>query len=134
VTATPAGSRSLDGIEGTSWGPPDPGGTRLVAEVHRLRAVPVADLTTENLRLLIGQQVGLSVLVPVAVEILERDRIAEGDYYRGDLLASVLRLPASFWADNPALAGRLRLLVAGLDDVADEVVAPLRQFRANAPG
>jgi hypothetical protein len=134
VTATPAESLSLEQIEGKQWGPPGPGDTRLAAEVLRLRTVPVADLTTENLRLLIGQQVGLSVLVPLAVQQLQRDPLAEGDYYPGDLLASLLRLPASFWADNPALAGRLRLLVSALDDVPAEIAAPLRQFQAQPPG
>jgi len=134
VTAIPAGSRSLEEIEGKRWGSPGPDATPLAAEALRLRTVPVASLTAEDLRLLIGQQVGLSVLVPLAVQQLQRDPLAEGDYYPGDLLASLLRLPASFWAANPALAGRVRLLVAGLGDVPDEIVAPVRQFlQAEAP-
>lgn len=124
VCAFARDSRSLEEIEGRRWGPPDRDATRLAAEVHRLRTVPVADLTVEDLRLLIGQQVGLSVLVPLAVEELEGDPLAEGDYYPGDLLASVLRLPASFWADHPPLARRVRVLVAGLGDMPDEIEAP----------
>ncbi|WP_370027602.1 contact-dependent growth inhibition system immunity protein [Planotetraspora sp. GP83] len=50
---------------------------------HRLRTPgkPLADLTIEDLRLLIGQRIGLPCLVPIAVEWLDHDPMAEGDMY-----------------------------------------------------
>jgi hypothetical protein len=67
---------SLEEIDGTPWGDPPPDATRLVATVHRLRRVPVGHLDAEGLRLLIGQQEGLDVLVPLAVEKLAVDPLA----------------------------------------------------------
>jgi hypothetical protein len=126
--------RSLEELENDRWGPPPPGATRLVTEVHRLRTVPLTDLTVENLRLLIGQQVGPAWLVPLAVEQLERRPLAEGDCYPGDLLRAVLRLPAWFWAAHPELARRVRLVVTQLADVPQEIAASVRQFQAGPTG
>ncbi|WP_370950289.1 contact-dependent growth inhibition system immunity protein [Amycolatopsis sp. cg5] len=92
--------RSLEDVEGERWGGPPADATRLIAEVHRLRQVPIAELTVEDLRLLIGQQIGLAVLVPVAIEVLQRDPLAEGDMFEGDLLRAVLRVDGGFWASR----------------------------------
>jgi hypothetical protein len=39
----------------------------------------------------------LDYLVPLAIEQLQRDPLAAGDFYEGDLLASILRVESSFW-------------------------------------
>ncbi len=46
---------------------------------------------------MIGQDIGSEYLVPVAMEVLERDLLAEGDYYPGDLLKSLITLPKQYW-------------------------------------
>ncbi|MEH0972276.1 contact-dependent growth inhibition system immunity protein [Micromonospora sp. CPCC 205546] len=48
---------------------------------------------------MLGQQIGVPSLLPVAVQVLLRDPLAEGDHHPGDLLLNVLRLPASAWSD-----------------------------------
>jgi hypothetical protein len=101
-------SRSIEEIEGDYWGMPPAPGTRLIDEVHRLRRVPVGELTVEDLRLLVGQGVALTVVMPLAVQRLEEDPLAEGDLFEGDLLTAVLRVPVGFWSDHPDLAERLR--------------------------
>src|SRR5690349_12082144 len=88
---------SLEQIEGDRWGGPPAAATALVSAVHALRRTPVAELRVGDLRLLIGQRVGLPVLVPVALQALRSDPLVEGDYYPGDLLAAVLRIEPSFW-------------------------------------
>ena len=55
--------------------------------------VPVRELTTENLRILIGQQIGLECLVPLALDALEQSPFESGDYYPGDLLTVVREFP-----------------------------------------
>jgi hypothetical protein len=50
---------------------------------------------------MIGQQIGLPFLIPIAIEALEIDPLAEGDHYPGDLLEAVLSVEDSFWAANP---------------------------------
>ncbi|WP_431683839.1 contact-dependent growth inhibition system immunity protein [Kitasatospora sp. KL5] len=97
--------RSLDDLEGARPSP-GPDATRLVATAHALHRLPLRDLGAEGLRLLIGQNVGLRFLVPVAPDLLEVDPAAEGDLGPGDLLAALAGRPAEFWAARPGLAAR----------------------------
>ena len=39
---------------------------------------------------MIGQKIGLPHLLPLAIKNLKNDQLAEGDYYLGDLLMSVI--------------------------------------------
>jgi hypothetical protein len=54
--------------------------------------------------------VSLDVLVPLAIERLRDDPLAEGDLYPGDLLAALRRVDPGFWRRQPALAAALRSL------------------------
>jgi hypothetical protein len=115
-------NKSLQQLDGQDWGEPtyDSG---LVIECHRLRRVPLREFTAEHLRVMIGQQIGLPYLVPVALELLRTDPFTAGDCYNGDLLAAVLRAEAAFWRKHPALrqeaaeiAERAFTLLPSLDD------------------
>ena len=77
-------NKSLQDLEGKDWGEPTYD-SHLVTECHRLRRVPLREFTAESLRVLIGQQIGLPYLVPMALEMLQADPFTEGDYYGGDL-------------------------------------------------
>ncbi len=116
---------SLEEIENDRWGDAPPGATRLVAAVHALRRAPVRTLSAEDLRLLIGQQVGLQVLLPDALARLERNPLVEADLYPGDLLSAALRLPTSFWATHEAQRAQMRSVVeqavAALGEPTDPV-------------
>jgi hypothetical protein len=93
--------KTLTQLEGDDWGEP-PDDSFLVTECHRLRHVPVGNLSVENLRLLIGQSISLPFTVPLALEHLLRDPLASGDMYPGDLLKAVQGIPEDFWASHPA--------------------------------
>ncbi|MBW3624488.1 MAG: hypothetical protein KY468_13865 [Armatimonadetes bacterium] len=94
--------QTLEQIDGVDWGEPTfP--SRLVHECHRLRRVPLKEMTAGDLRLLIGQKIYPDILVPLAIELLQNDPWLEADYYEGDLLKAVLNLPNSFWIDYPDL-------------------------------
>ena len=54
--------------------------------------------------------------MPLAIERLETDPLAEGDYYPGDLLAAMLAVPANHWRAHPRDYDRLS---AVLDTVTD---------------
>lgn len=92
---------TLDQLDPPAWGRAPDGATRLQSRVHELRAVPVAALDAEDLRLLITQRVGLSALVPVALAVLRHNPLAEGDLYPGDLLLAVLSVPIDYWGHAP---------------------------------
>jgi hypothetical protein len=81
--------KTLDELEGVAWGEPTYN-SYLVSTCHRLRTKPVDEFTVEDLRIMIGQQTGLPHLIPGAVVVLEGQPLAEGDYYPGDLLFSVI--------------------------------------------
>ncbi|WP_448321843.1 contact-dependent growth inhibition system immunity protein [Streptomyces sp. CO7] len=79
-------ARSLEELE-PDRRPIAPGGeTRMTATVRELRRKRIDGLTVEDLRLLIRQDVGLAHLLPLALEALRLDPLAEGDMYEGDLL------------------------------------------------
>lgn len=129
--------RTLEELEHNNWGPPPTEGTNLIAMAHALRRKPVGDLTAGDLRLLIGQSIGLRFLVPFALDLLQADPFVEGDFYEGDLLHSVLRIEPAFWAAHPELAKDIRSVVATsmatLDagfDVIPDVRRALEQFTA----
>jgi hypothetical protein len=91
---------TLQQLEGKDWGEPNPNDTRLVRECLRLRRVQLKKLTTEDLRLLIGQDIGVEHLMPLALELLRENPLAEGDCYPGDLLVNVLGVSEMFWKQN----------------------------------
>lgn len=86
---------TLESLEGDHWGEPPAEAGYLVRTVYALRAKPVESLGVEDLRILVGQEVGLDHVMPLALRMLEVDPLAEGDFYPGDLLVSVLRTTAT---------------------------------------
>lgn len=89
---------------------PDELPTRLLKRVYELINVPLAAYLVEDLRLMIGQEIGLYYLIPLAIEKLRGDLFAEGDFYEGDLLASVLNINPLFWKQNPELHIQIKQL------------------------
>ena len=80
-------------LERDVWPDPGPGATFLVRRCCELRRKHLYDFTVEDLRIILGQEIGVSVLLPRAVDILVREPLAEGDHYPGDLLRNVMSLP-----------------------------------------
>lgn len=95
-------TKTLEEIEGVKWGEPEYP-SYLVKTIHKLRKKPIKDFTVEDLRINIGQSLGLEYLIPIAIEVLEKNILAEGDFYEGDLLKSVLHSNEEFWRENPRL-------------------------------
>jgi hypothetical protein len=124
-------SRNLEQLEGAVW-PHDDFPSHVVQECQRLRTVPVGELTDENLRLLLGQKIGAPYLVPIALDRLQENPLAEGDYYPGALLANVLRLPDEFWEEHVALNNEVVELTARVAEIQKTLIdlAPdLERFR-----
>jgi hypothetical protein len=109
-------SKSLMELEGLPVREPMETDTPLVQSCLRLMRIPLEQLTTENLRQLIAQQIGLIFLIPLALDRLEPDAFAAGDLYEGDLLHAVVRAPPTFWAAEPQLRSRLDHVVMNLKD------------------
>ncbi|MFF4888189.1 contact-dependent growth inhibition system immunity protein [Streptomyces nigra] len=121
---------SLEELEGRRWSVPAGGETRLMATVRELRRKPIGGLAVEDMRLLIGQDVGLAYLLPLAMEVLRDTPLAEGDMYEGDLLAAVLTRSAEVWRDFPELRRKVREIVSELADVPPALKREVEEFLA----
>lgn len=94
--------KSLENLEKDIWPAPDPDDdSYLVNTCHRLRNKQLKDFDIEDLRIMIGQSIGLRYLIPIALEKLNNDILAEGDFYEGDLLTAVLQSDANYWRTHP---------------------------------
>ncbi len=103
-------SKSLQEIEQQDWGEPTYHSS-LVVTCHRLRRKPLDQFTPGDLRIMIGQQISLPILIPLAIECLDQEPLVEGTYYPGDLLAVVLKIDQQFWATHADSLQRVRRIV-----------------------
>jgi hypothetical protein len=93
--------RSIAQLEREDWGEPPSDAPPSIARCYRLRRAPIESLTLADVRLLLGQGIGLPYLVPIAIEALKKQPLIETEHYCGDLLANVLRISAGFYDDHP---------------------------------
>jgi len=121
ANAASATSRTLEEVESQPWGDPPADASYLVARCYALRRLPLRQLGTEDLRILLGQSIGVPTLVPLALRVLDGDPLAEGDFYPGDLLAAVLRLDAAYWTAHPEERTELAGIAGRVDPTADEL-------------
>ena len=126
-------NRTLEQLEGRELGEPE-FGSSLVERAHELYKQPLSAFTVEDLRLMIGQEIGLKFLVPMAIEVLERDPLAEGDYYSGDLLSAVLKVSKDFWTEHQELYWRVYELASDLLSSLAELKEPIEKFQAQTEG
>ena len=106
-------NKSLEQLENDYWKDDSNYPTILVEECCRYRKIALKELTIEQVRLLIGQNIGLKYLIPKALKILEADILAEGDCYEGDLLSMVLNAEDKFWNENKKLKIAIKNLITG---------------------
>ncbi|MCX4511495.1 contact-dependent growth inhibition system immunity protein [Streptomyces sp. NBC_01619] len=127
--------RSLEELEGHRWPEPPPDATGLVKAVHALRALPIGSLTVEELRRLIGQNVGVPFLLPLALESLRKTAPAqaEGGFYDDDLLSAVLTVNPAAWTRSPQFAQELKCIVASLRDVSPYIESDIQAFQRALP-
>lgn len=107
-------NKTLENLEQDKWGEPD-FSSHLITECHRLRQIPLSQFTVENLRIMIGQDIGLKYLVPIALEKLTEDPFVAGDFYAGDLLNAVVQVKWEFWEKNDDLFITLQTIMGELE-------------------
>jgi hypothetical protein len=124
------GALSLEQIEQDRWGDAPVDATRLVRTAHELRRKAIALLTGEDLRLLIGQQVSIDVLVPRALALLADDPLIEGDFYPGDLLVAVMKLPLAYWQNHSDQTATLSQIAGSVESLDADLRNDIEQFLA----
>ena len=98
---------TLEELEGEVWGEPE-FESHLVLTCHALRKKELDRFTTEDLRIMVGQTISMPILLPRAIVVLERDPLAEGHFFPGDLLSALLR-PGN-WPSLVALSAPIKTI------------------------
>jgi hypothetical protein len=104
--------KTSENLEKVEW-PHFDGDSRLMKRIKQLRKIPLNEFTTEDLRLMIGQRIGLDYTMVMALEVLTEDLFAEGDFYPGDLLKSLLELHHHVWENRKQYWQTLNNLIKG---------------------
>jgi len=102
----------------------------LVSTCKRLYEKPLQDFIIEALRIMIGQEIGLEFLVPMALERLAENPFEHGDYYPGDLLMNLLRFPAGFSHKHQDLTWELADIVHDAASTIDTLLPEIQRFQA----
>lgn len=92
-------NKSLQELENSDWGNPK-SDFPLEEECLHLRRIPVKDFESPDLCCMIGQKIGEKYLIPMAIERLHLDPLADRNWYPGSLLEAVLRASAEYWEQN----------------------------------
>lgn len=111
MTTRDYGNATLEQLEGIKLDDEPSFSSHLVTECHRLYRIPLVEFSIENLRIMIGQSLGLKYLVPLALDELEKDPWVSGDFYEGDLLLALLRADASYWEQDQGSLFRLTSII-----------------------
>ncbi|MEU6484785.1 contact-dependent growth inhibition system immunity protein [Streptomyces sp. NPDC046887] len=130
MTRSDVRSFSIEALEGTAWTEPTSPESGLVSAIHRLRKVPIGELTAWDMTRLIGQNEGLEWLVPAALQILS-DGIPEqvkGGWYEDDLLFALLTRSEDFWDENPSWEAGLKTIISQLADLTPAIQGTIRSF------
>jgi len=123
-------SKSIEQLENAIW-EHNPYPSNVVQRAQRLRKLALESLSIDDLRFLIGQEIGLPYVLPLAFEHLAENPAAGGQMYPGDLLDSVLSVRAAFWEEQTALHHELIDLIPSVESLLellrDEILPVLRE-------
>lgn len=104
--------------------------TDLIARCEAIWDKPLQDFSIEDLRLVVGQQIGLPWVVTLALTQLTKNLFSEGDYYAGDLLTSVLHVENDYWQAHPDERTRFSAALSGQLPMASSSHLPRATLRA----
>lgn len=86
--------------------------TPLIKKIEELKEKKIKDLTCEDIRVLVSQNIALDITIPIAISFIQYDVMIECDYYEGDLLNSMLLSDTRFWETNINLKSKLKEIIA----------------------
>ncbi len=119
--------KSLESLEKDVWPKPD-FNSHLVTRASQLRKIPLNEFSTEDLRIMIGQSIGLAYLIPIAIETLKENVLADGDFYEGDLLQAVVKSDTEFWRMNPEYKSEVQKIITDNLDLITEHKLKVNHF------
>ena len=113
---------SIENLERNNWGEVPLDESSIIQRLYRLRKVPLADFSTDDIRFMIIQETGLPFLLTLAIELLRNNLYAEGNYYEGDVLAAILKIKPVNWKGN-------KELWSDIENLIKDRLNELREFR-----
>jgi len=124
---------SLENLENDIWVQLNTNeGSHLIKTCNALRKKKLKDFTIEDLRIMIGQGIGLYFLMPIVINVLRNNLFAEGDMYKGDLLKNVLQVDPKFWNSNKNYWQEIYNLIKGKRQEILEMNFDVFKFEAGA--
>ncbi|MBC8083813.1 MAG: hypothetical protein H7Z21_11425 [Hymenobacter sp.] len=93
-------AKTIEQLENEFWGEPEYP-SHVVVTSHELRKKPIDQFRVEDLRFMIGQNIGTEYIMPRALGMLEQSPLVEDYHYPGEVLYSVLKLPDVYWSAHP---------------------------------
>lgn len=93
-------AKTIEQLENDFWGEPTYS-SHTVLTSHHLRKKPIDQFGVEDLRFMVGQNIGTHYIMPRALGLLEQTPLVTDYHYPGELLHVVLKLPAAYWNAYP---------------------------------
>ena len=119
--------KSLENLEKDFWGESE-NESHLVKTCHQIRKKRLKDFEIEDLRIMIGQNIGLKFLIPLSIEKLKQNILAEGDFYEVDLLKSVVTSEVIFWKNRADLFDQLDKVIQQNLELLDQNIPESREI------
>lgn len=117
---------SIELEEQDFWGICPAEATPLIKRIYEIRRKNIDELEIEDVRLLVSQNISLFITVKLAISILKDNILAEGYYYEGDLLLTVLRSDKLFWNAHSVLKSELSQIVeSNFQKIEDELTVDI---------
>jgi CDI immunity proteins len=92
--------QTIEELENDFWPEPSAYPTGLIKDVHSIRKKKLVEMDSNDVRLLISQNIGLEYLIPKAIKILRVNVLEDALYYPGDLLTAVLSIKNEYWIEH----------------------------------
>lgn len=102
----------------------------LINRCQNLWLKALKDYNFADLRIMIGQGLGLSELIPMALTALEDNPCIDAELYKGDLLQVVFSVGNDFWKNHDDLNTRvveLKFEVESLIETLQTEILPLTE-------
>lgn len=114
--------KSIENLEKKNLGDIPNNESSIVRRFLKLRKVPLDEFTIDDIRFMINQETGLPWLLTLALEILQKNLFAEGNYYKGDLLNAILKIKFENWSAN-------KEYWIEIDKLIKDLLPQLKQYR-----
>ena len=111
--------KSLRDLEKENWVDLDEYPSDLVRRCYQYTKIPISELSIEQLRTLVSQEIGLNHLIKPVLQELEKNILAEGDLYEGDLLSAISSIKIDVWKNHPLELQRLKSMIDRNMDVLE---------------